>query len=60
MRDEVGTDVSSDPSFAHDIFLVRQQNGDELPGTRCRPTAHSILVRFYGFEPWRSGWAALP
>jgi hypothetical protein len=24
------------------------QNSDELPGTRCRPAAHLILVRFYG------------
>jgi hypothetical protein len=32
-----------------------QQNGDELPGTRCRPAAHSIRVRFYGLKPLRSG-----
>jgi len=24
------------------------QNGDELPGIRCRPAARLILVRFYG------------
>ena len=28
--------------------LQNRQNGDELPGTRCRPAAHLILVRFYG------------
>jgi hypothetical protein len=28
-----------------------QQNGDELPGTRSRPAARFILVRFYGLTP---------
>ena len=37
-----------------------QQYEEKLPGTWGRPAAHFILVRFYGFRPLRSGWAALP
>jgi len=47
--------------FLHQCMQNKlRQNGDELPGTRCRPGSSFILVRFYGLKPLRSGLAAIP